>query len=85
MVLPADLFEKWAEGALAAQGLGQEVEGALRSALVEVALGLAAAARGEQAGVRRAVLEEGGQRVQRGLALRPRATSSSDGQRRDSQ
>ena len=58
MVLPANSFEEWAEGALAAQGLGQEVEGALRVALVQVALGLAAAARGEEAGVRRAVLEE---------------------------
>ena len=58
MVLPAHSFEEWAEGALAAQGLGQEVEGVLRAALVEVALGLVAAARGEEAGVRRAVLEE---------------------------
>ena len=73
MVLPADLFEKWAAGALAAQGLGQEVEGALRAALVEVALGLAAAARGVKAGVRRAVLEEDGQRMLRGLASAVRA------------
>ena len=36
------------------------MEGALRAELVEVALGLAAAARGEEVGVRRAVLEEGG-------------------------
>ena len=64
MVLPAHSFEEWAEGALAAQGLGQEVEGVLRAALVEVALGLAAAARWEEAGVPLAVLEEGGQRVQ---------------------
>ena len=79
MVLPAHSFEEWAEGALAAQGLGQEVKGVLRAALVEVALGLAAAAQGEEAGVRRAVLEEGGQRVLRGLAVQLRATSSSDG------
>ena len=85
MVLPAHSFEEWAEGALAAQGLGQEVEEVLRAALVKVALGLAAAARGEDSGVRRAVLEEGGQRVQRGLAVQLRPTSSSDGQRRDSQ
>ena len=85
MVLPAHSFEEWAEGALAAQGLGQEVEGALRAALVDLAPGPVAAARGEEAGVRRAVLEEGGQRVQRGLVMQLRATSSSDGQRRDSQ
>ena len=85
MFLPAHSFKEWAEGALAAQGLGQEVEGVLRAALVEVAPGLAAAALGEEVGVRRAVLEEEGQRVQRGLAVRLRATSSSDGERRDSQ
>ena len=60
------------------------MEGALRAALVEVALGLAAA-RGEGPGVRREVLEEGKQCVQRKLAVRLRATSSSDKQRRDSQ
>ena len=73
------------EGALAAQGLGQEVKGALRAALVEVALELASAARGEEAGVRRAVLEKGEQRVQQGLAVPLRSTSSSHGQRRYSQ
>ena len=67
-----------------AQTLGQEVEGALRAALVEVAPGLVAAARGEEMGVRRAVLEVEGQRGQRGLAVRLRVTSSSGGQRRDS-
>ena len=46
MLLSADLFEEGGEGALAAQGLGQEVEGGLRAALVEVAPGLAAAALG---------------------------------------
>ena len=64
--------------------LGQEVEGALRAALVEVAPGLVVAAPGEEVGVRRAVLEAEGQRGQRGLAVRLRATSSSDGQRHDS-
>ena len=58
--MPAHSFEEWAEGALAAQGLGQEVEGVLRASLVKVALRLAAAARRKEAGVRRAVLEEGG-------------------------
>ena len=85
LVLPAHSFEEWAEGALAVQGLGHEVDGALGAALVEVALELAAAARGEEAGVRRAVLEERKQHVQQGLAVRLRATSSSDGQRRDLQ
>ena len=83
--MPADWFEEWAEGALAAQELEQEVEGALRAALVEVALVLAAAARGEGAGVRRAVPDGKGQRVQKELAVPLRMTSSSDGQRRDSQ
>ena len=83
--MPAHSFEEWAESALAAQGLGQEVKGALRAALVEVALGLATTARGEEADVRRAILEKGRQRVQRGLAVQLRTTSSSDGQRRDSQ
>ena len=50
------------------------MEGTLRAALVEVAPGLAAAARGEEVGVRRAVLEAEGQRVQRALAVRLRAT-----------
>ena len=85
MVLPAHSFEEWADCTLAVQWLGQKVEGVLLNALIEVAPGLAAAARGEKVGVRRAVLEEGGQRVQRGLAVRLRPTSSSDGQRRDSQ
>ena len=58
--MTAHSFEDWAEGALVAQGLGKEVEGVLRTVLVEVAPGLAAAARQEEAGVRRAVLEEGG-------------------------
>ena len=84
MLLSADSFEEGAEGALAAQGLGQEVEGALHAALVEVAPGISAAARGEEVGVQRAVLEAEGQRVQRGLAVRLRATSSSGEQRRDS-
>ena len=84
MLLSADLFEKGAEGALAAQRLDKEMEGALRAALVEVAPGLAAAARGEEVGVRRGVLEAERQRVQRGLAVRLRATSSSGEQRRDS-
>ena len=78
--MPAHSFEEWTEGALTAQGLGQEVEGALRAALVEVALGLAAAARREEAGVRRAVLEEGGSACSRDLrcscARHRRATNS---------
>ena len=82
--MPADSFEEGAECALAAQTLGQEVEGALRAALVEVAPGLVAAARGEEVGVRRAVLELEGQRGQWELAVRLRVTSSSGGQRRDS-
>ena len=81
----AHSFEEWAEGALAAEGVGQEVEKALSAALVEVALWLVTAARGKVAGVRRAVLEDEGQRVQRGLAMQLRATSSSEGRRRDSQ
>ena len=84
VLLPADSFEEGAGDALVAPWLGQEVEGALRAELVEVAFGLVAAARGEEVGVRRAVLEAEGQRGQRGLAVRLRATSSSDGQRRDS-
>ena len=60
------------------------MEGALRAALVEVAPGLAAAARGEKLGVRHAALEAEGQRVQRGLDVRLRASSSSGEQRRDS-
>ena len=56
----------------------------MRAALVEVAPGLVAAARGEEVGVRRAVLEAEEQRGQRGLAVRLRATSSSGEQRRDS-
>ena len=67
-----------------APGLGQEVEEALRAALVEVAPGLVEAAPREEVGVRRAVLETEEQRGQRGLAVRLRATSSSGGQRRDS-
>ena len=82
--MPADSFEGGAEDALVAPELGQEVEWALRAALVEVAPGLVAAARGEGVGVRRAVLEAEEQRGQRGLAVRLRATSSSGGQRRDS-
>ena len=82
--MPADSFEEGAEGALAAQTPGQEVEGALRATLVEVGLGLAAAARGEEVGVRRAFFKAEGQRVQRRLAVRLRATSSSVEQRRDS-
>ena len=82
--MPSDLFEEGAEGALAAQMLRQEVEKALRAALVEVAPGLVAAARGEEVGVRRAVLEAEDQRAQRGLAVQLRVTSSSGGQRRDS-
>ena len=59
--LAYDSFEEGAEGALAAHTLGQEVEGALRAALVEVAPGFVAAARGEEVGVRRAILKaEGG-------------------------
>ena len=85
MVLPAYWFEEWAKGALAAQGLGQKMEGVLRAALVEVVLGLAGAARSEKAGVRRGVLKEGGQRLQQRHAVQLRATLSSDGQRRDSQ
>ena len=80
----ADSFEEGAESALAAQTLGQEVEGALRAALVEVAPGLVAAARGEEVGVRLAILEAEERRGQRGLAVRLRVTSSSGGQRRDS-
>ena len=82
--LPAASFEERAEDALVAPGLAREVEGALRAALVEVAPGLVVAARGEEVGVRCAVLEAEEQRGQRGLAVRLRATSSSDGQRRDS-
>ena len=81
--MPADSFEEGAQDALVAPGLGQGVEGALRAALVEVAPGLVAAARGEEVGVRRAVLEVDKQRGQRGLAVRLRVTSSSGGQRRD--
>ena len=82
--MPADSFEEGAEGALAAQTLRQEVEGALRAALVEVAPELVAAARGEEVSERRAVLEVEGQRGQRRLAVQLRVTSSSGGQRRDS-
>ena len=60
---------------LVARGLEQEVEGALRVALTEVAPGLAVAARGQEVDVRRAVLGEGGQRVQWELAEQLRATS----------
>ena len=81
--MPADSFEEGAEDALVAPGLGQKVEWALRAALVEVAPGLVAAVRGEEVDVRRAVLKAEGQRGQRGLAVRLRATSSSGGQRRD--
>ena len=70
--MPADSFEEGAEGALAAQTLGQEVEVALRAALVEVAPGLVAAARGEEVGVRRTILEAEERRDQRGLAVRLR-------------
>ena len=80
----ADLFEEGAEGALAAQGLDKEGDKALRASLVEVAPGLAAAARGEEVDVRRAVLEAKWQHLQRGLAVQLRATSSSNEQRRDS-
>ena len=82
--MPAYSFEEGAEDALVAPGLGQEVEGALRAALVEVASGLVVAERGEEVGVRRAVLEAEEQLGQRGLAVRLRATSSNGGQRRDS-
>ena len=82
--MPAHSFEEKVEEALAARGLEQEVEGALRVALAEVAPGLAVAARGDEVNVRRAVLKEEGQRVQRGLAVQLHATSSSGGQRRDS-
>ena len=82
--MPADSVEEGAEDALVAPGPGQEVEGALRAALVKVAPGLVAAAGGEEVGVRRAVLEVEGQRGQQELAVRLRVTSSSGGQRRDS-
>ena len=82
--LSDDSFEEGAKDGLAAQGFEQMVEGALRFALVEVAPGLAAPSRGEEVGVRRVVLEAEGQRMQRGLAIRLRATSSSSEQRRDS-
>ena len=84
MLLRADSFEEGVEGALAARGLEQEVEGALRVALAEVAPGLAVAARSKEVDVRRAVLEAEGQRGQRGLTVQLRVTSSSGGQRRDS-
>ena len=84
VLLPADLFEEEIEGALAARGLEQEVEGALRVALAEVAPVLVAAARKEEVGVRRAVLEAERQRVQQVLAVQLNTTSSSGGQRRDS-
>ena len=73
-----------AAGALAAWGLKQEVDGALRVALAELAPGLAMAAQGEKMGVRRAVLKAVRQRGQRGLAVRLRATFLSGGQRRNS-
>ena len=82
--MPADSFEKGAEDALVAPGLAQEVEGALRAALVEVAPGLVVAARGKEVGFRRGVLAEEEQRGQPGLAVRLRATSSNGGQRSDS-
>ena len=82
--MPADSFEEGAEDALVAPGLAREVEGALRAALIEVAPGLVVAARGEEVGFRRAVLEAEEQRGQRELAVWLRATSSSGGQRRDS-
>ena len=72
--MPADSFEEGVEKAPAPRGLEQEMEGALRVALAEVAPGLAVAARGEEVDVRRAVLGEGGQRVQRKLAVQLRAT-----------
>ena len=84
MLLSADSFEEGVEGALATQGLGQGVQVGLWAALVEVASGLAAAARGEEVVVRRAVLEEEEQRVQRVLAVQLGGTSSSGGQRCDS-
>ena len=82
--MPADSLEERAEDALVAPGLAQEVEGALRAALVEVETGVVVTAREEKVGVRRAVLEAEEQRGQRELAVQLRATSSSDGQRRDS-
>ena len=63
--MPGDLFEEEAEDALVAPELGQEVEGPLRVALVKVAPGLVVTARGEEVGVRRAVLEAEEQRGQR--------------------
>ena len=72
--MPADSFEEGVEGSLAARGLEQEVAGALRVALAEVEPGLAVAARGEEVDVRRAVLGEVGQRVQRELAVQLCAT-----------
>ena len=51
------------------EGLEQEVAGPLRVALAEVARLLVAAARGEEVGVRRAVLEAEGQRVQQERAV----------------
>ena len=80
--MPADSFKEGVEGALAARGLEQEVAGALRVALTEIAPGLVAAKRGEEINVRRAELRERKQRVQRELAVQLRATSSSGGQRR---
>ena len=50
------------------------MEGALRFSLVEVAPRLTAAARGKEVGVRRAILEAEGQRVQRIFAVQLRAT-----------
>ena len=82
--MPADSFEEGAEDALVAPGFGEEVEGALRAALVEVAPGIVAAARREEVGVRLAVLEVEEQRGQRRLAVRLRVTSSSGVQRHDS-
>ena len=82
--MPTDLFEEGAKDALVAPGLGQEVERALRAALVEVAPKLVVAARGEEVNVRLVVLEAKEQRGQWVLAVRLRATSSSGGQRRDS-
>ena len=82
--MPADSFEEGVEKAPAPRGLEQEVAEALRVALAEVAPGLVAAARGEEVGVRRVVLEAEGQRVQQELAVQLSATSSSGGQRRDS-
>ena len=77
------LFYEGAEDALAAQGLEQMEEAALRFALVEVAPSLAASAHGETVGDRRAKLEAERLRVQRGLAMRQRAESLSGKQRRD--